>query len=474
MAVFYACDVAVKPSLGMSAIEADLKAWLSDQGAALESGAQGHLRLDFREAGEADDQGCLVLTVQDTAAHDEWRIRVLLDGTTRRVRVEGIHAGVDEPDSPSAPPSFLDGWLDQEPSDEQPAVLVAADHEDRPAINRLLEELRAATVGMATAQLVESQVAAEASAGARLPCDGRPGSVVLTGVHGKPPTVIPSTVALRAPQSAARRVVRALVSAASLSPDLVWDSVDKRVAAMSPGAEEAYDELIQIENQWVLERNGLLTQLQHLETAQQDAALELAENAERIDTLESQVRLLSRELAKLQVYPVAEPEADQLDLLPDSVVETLRLGRELLPFLVITADERPALDLDEHPHSLAWSRSLWTLMRGLNSYAGLVAEGARRPGLADYCRNVPHGAVGLPFGRVAMRESEPTMNDSTCLNARVFTVPEYVNEEGCQVMWPHLKISSIAPAPRAHFLDESGSWGKVIIGYVGRHLPTAG
>jgi hypothetical protein len=35
-----------------------------------------------------------------------------------------------------------------------------------------------------------------------------------------------------------------------------------------------------------------------------------------------------------------------------------------------------------------------------------------------------------------------------------------------------MKISNSSPAPRIHFLDAIAETGKVIVGYIGPHLPT--
>ena len=82
----------------------------------------------------------------------------------------------------------------------------------------------------------------------------------------------------------------------------------------------------------------------------------------------------------------------------------------------------------------------------------------------------------IPVTWVALKESETTDSTPKLRAARTFVVPATVDPAGQAYMAAHIKIQQGGvPCPRIHFHDDAGGpTGKVYVGYIGDHLPTAG
>ncbi|MCX4677675.1 hypothetical protein OG413_20600 [Streptomyces sp. NBC_01433] len=144
-----------------------------------------------------------------------------------------------------------------------------------------------------------------------------------------------------------------------------------------------------------------------------------------------------------------------------------RLGE--LEHLTVTADQRIAVGLDEHPMSRTWAAKGWTALVALDSYAAAVKDGFNGS-FYHFCKTPPAGAKPYPVRQVAMTESGPTMEKYG--HERLFPLPDGEFVE----MQAHLKINARGRiAPRVYFLDEvkgtrGEGAGRLVVGYVGPHL----
>jgi hypothetical protein len=192
-----------------------------------------------------------------------------------------------------------------------------------------------------------------------------------------------------------------------------------------------------------------------------------------VDSLHSQLRFLARTLRERGELPVGEPEPDD-DFMPDTCVEAIIAAKETLPYLVVTALEDDAKELDRHPKKNIWAKKIWSTLRALNDYVRSKAEDRFTGDLAKYREDPPSEAIPLSCD-YAPKESESTSNNPATKKARIFRVIKDVDPSGKVYMESHIKIDRGGPnAPRVHFFDDSsGSTQRLHVGYVGPHLPTS-
>ncbi|MGG8408930.1 hypothetical protein ACM614_21240 [Streptomyces sp. 12297] len=133
--------------------------------------------------------------------------------------------------------------------------------------------------------------------------------------------------------------------------------------------------------------------------------------------------------------------------------------------VVVTAGQAPALALDETDRSRVWAAKVWQALRALDRY-GRDARDGFHGGFYEHCQS---DRSQWPIKKVAMAETEATM--AKYGDERILPVPVAFAACGVAEMQPHLKIDSKGESPRIHFLDDTkGVTGKVIVGYIGKHL----
>lgn len=148
-------------------------------------------------------------------------------------------------------------------------------------------------------------------------------------------------------------------------------------------------------------------------------------------------------------------------------------GPDVFPRLVLSYDTDAAESLAQHGRSLSWLRETCNILAMLDEYAAFRAsdEGRGfRGGLHQYLRGgAPAGARLIPAVRVRDSESETSVN--MWGDERRFKVPESVDPSGFRTMLAHIEIQHFkSVSPRLYFEDRTGDLGKVVIGYIGRHL----
>lgn len=209
-----------------------------------------------------------------------------------------------------------------------------------------------------------------------------------------------------------------------------------------------------------------------------DRALGRAEKAER------EVQRLRTVLSRIGHAEEAwdAPEEDEPELAQPSdwlELATWAGNGELaraLPRVDFTCDWDRALDLDDQ-NNLTWIATTWDILRALNDYGRARAdESVTVRNLHEYLSAPPDGFRTVPRGRYKPTESETVENRQRYRKERTFPVPEQVpgrDDNGRLYMDRHFVIATAGiVSPRLYFHDATDvpDYGKVVVGYIGRHL----
>ena len=134
------------------------------------------------------------------------------------------------------------------------------------------------------------------------------------------------------------------------------------------------------------------------------------------------------------------------------------------------AVEKIVSELDSYPLAKAWAKKIFRSLVALNEYSAWRSSIGANGG--DFYRWLGKQDSISP-NWVSMKESESLEADQRCYRARLFPVDQSVDPTGQKYMEAHIKIDHDHPAPRIHFFDASDQvCKKVLIGYIGPHLPT--
>lgn len=200
--------------------------------------------------------------------------------------------------------------------------------------------------------------------------------------------------------------------------------------------------------------------------------LEATEAAEATDRAERRGRWLSRRLRD-----AGDPGFGTDDSLPDappSVAEVVLLSRELLEWLTVGPTDGTAAELDLQGSSQLYAIKSWSGLIALNAYAQARTEGRFGNSFYAWCQEAPAGEAAISAAAVSLVESETVATNPGLRRARVFPVPPEVEKSGSLYMPAHIKVVKRGwPCPRLHFHDDTAGTGKIYVGYLGEHLPTA-
>lgn len=212
------------------------------------------------------------------------------------------------------------------------------------------------------------------------------------------------------------------------------------------------------------------------ERARQDELLQTDEldfaiQAEELERTQGETRWLRGRLQELGAWDVAHATAPQADGdRPDSFEDLLTKLSELGGAVAFTGDSDVAIDLDTHDTLQAAVRTAWDACRCLADYTKAKASGLFTGGMKQYLDSPPPGYFALSSGKHAPTETTATMQAFGHL--RRFPVPSSVDPSGRAEMVSHFKLARIGMvSPRLYYLDRSSIDGKVLIGYMGPHLP---
>lgn len=143
-----------------------------------------------------------------------------------------------------------------------------------------------------------------------------------------------------------------------------------------------------------------------------------------------------------------------------------------LPHVMYTGDPDVTAGLDDHDAVGRWCGMTWSILLALNDYARFKADGADIAGVHSYLESPPAGGRTYPPGRHARDESESVKNNPGFSTPRILDVPLKIDPSGKVFMGAHFRIAKHGlVSPRLHYLDATSIAGKIIVGYIGPHLP---
>lgn len=233
--------------------------------------------------------------------------------------------------------------------------------------------------------------------------------------------------------------------------------------------QELYDSLLQEADR---EREDLQASLGSLRFELDDLQIEATESSATVEQAERRIRWLERRIRELG-DPAVGVDAS-LPEAPVSVAEVLELARTHLHHVVLGDTDQSAAELDLHAGSQMFAIKTWQALIALDAYAQARANGAFQNSFIAWCQAPPPGSAAISANAVASGESQTVDTNPDLWKTRVFRVPKQVNPSGEVYMPAHLRISKrTQPAPRLHFHDDAAGSGRVYVGYIGAHLPTA-
>lgn len=127
--------------------------------------------------------------------------------------------------------------------------------------------------------------------------------------------------------------------------------------------------------------------------------------------------------------------------------------------------------LDKANKRASRGRKVMEALTALHAYA---IDPERGSDFELWCARGEHAGVQISANRVARSESQNVQQRHLMGSQRKFPVDRALDLSGRRVMLAHIRISQGESSPRLHFLDDTrGKTGKIHIGYIGPHLPTA-
>ncbi|GGM40038.1 hypothetical protein ACFFX1_31380 [Dactylosporangium sucinum] len=305
---------------------------------------------------------------------------------------------------------------------------------------------------------------------------------VLGGAGVDLSAVLPTTPhsnarSVEAEHRALQQVVLGLArSARSVAADFVQDSGLTGKLAESEELNTLLYADIEVLSDQLREQQKSVDEVEGLRFEREFAELELTEAEREADRLRARIRWLETELAKSgqHKFGIESPQTSLPDP-PASVADAIELAPIYLPYLELGDTAQTGADLDVHPQGERWGIKIWQALVALNDYACARSTGAWSNSFHAWCQAPPPGGAAIPATWVALKESETTDTMPKLRAARTFQVPVKVDSSGKVYMAPHVKIQQGgSPCPRIHFHDDAGGQtGKVYVGYIGDHLPTA-
>ena len=363
----------------------------------------------------------------------------------------------------------LGSWL-ANPTANGIAVLLLGDAESTPGFFRLRETLYQYLAGMASVGSVATNVAEQLVAASGSIQNLHEGGLLSLerGESGISIKYVPATVTRSQPKAAVRRLRRlalACQARASFGSDL-----DRHLEAF----EEALGRM-HLGVDWSKEKKALQNELRQKQDDLETALLEQDEALRELDRTRSRLAFVEKRFQEYDQAPIIDM-ADELDeVQPKSCLDAVQYARQYLALLRISAASAPTQQLDEYEKSFVWAVKMWGAFVALQSYATFRSEGKFLGNFLQFCDEPPFGARPFFAASIALRESESTSHNHRTRTLRTFEVPVDVNPAGRVYMEAHVKIDQKGkPAPRVHFFDDTFNTGRVYIGYIGPHLPTAG
>ena len=127
--------------------------------------------------------------------------------------------------------------------------------------------------------------------------------------------------------------------------------------------------------------------------------------------------------------------------------------------------------LDQSGRRKSRGRAVMAALTALHTY---VLDDAFEGDFKQWCESGGCRGVSYSANRVTMGESTSVQRSGRMMHARRLPVDPALDLSGRRSMTAHIRIDDGPTAPRLYFLDDTPvKTGKIHIGYIGPHLPTA-
>jgi hypothetical protein len=154
----------------------------------------------------------------------------------------------------------------------------------------------------------------------------------------------------------------------------------------------------------------------------------------------------------------------------NSMESTISDARTYLHHVEIAPNAARRIEvLDASEMSGIWARDFAYFLIALERFAIAKSSGKFSGDFLKWCQEMGEYSAN----KIAMNESQPTLNDPELRAKRVFDVPVEVDVTGLKLMVAHAKIQIRGDdrIPRVYFFDDTkGETGKVHIGFIGPHF----
>ena len=297
--------------------------------------------------------------------------------------------------------------------------------------------------------------------------DIRKGSLIWSLTGTRVDLILPAQMVQKSPIGAIRRIQAEvlLIRSADGYPAEIIEAVKK--------LREVSGEV----DPWVEEVARLEDVVKQKESQQEMLTLELEDALARLDQIDRDYRYLQRRVMVNGSIAAVEIEEndDDMDVNVTLCQQALEYANKMLPNLIISSEAFDKSEvLDESPLAAVWAKRAWAGLCALHDYVKAKNDGQFSGNFLTYCSDTPPGYRNVAPNKVALKESESTMTSIANQRAREFSVPITISPNGIKLMEPHIKIFLVgADVPRMHFYDDtSGPTRKIVVGYLGRHLPT--
>lgn len=238
----------------------------------------------------------------------------------------------------------------------------------------------------------------------------------------------------------------------------------------------------------LLESNdSLQRRLDGLEEDLEDARAERAEARKDLARLEEDSARGQRQISYLQkalseyspqaAFAFADQDAPQNPLGECPATWELLARNTVLAAhkIVLTAPSKKVTALSSLDADGAALTAAWEALGTLAAYREAVETGTWDQDVHTYCESAPVECFHVAPSKHSRGETKATKKDSRFKKARLLPVPTSVDSRGETHMWAHFKPHTWAAEKRLriHYLDQVSSDGKIYVGHIGEHLPSA-
>lgn len=357
-----------------------------------------------------------------------------------------------------------------EDRDRQLPVVLFRHHPDR-EVALTIDDAQAAAArlaGVALVRVLPPQAAEEFSRLVPPAYDVHPGAARAYLHAHLPPhrhRYVPKDTVQRFRQAAAKNLAAILES--STTARRPSDELQQVRRSLLSGGREG-DQLAE----YALEENERLErELTSERVRREQLELELELLRDDVESREEELRSVRASFRQV-VGQNGGSDEQEVDLNPEvvSVQHAIDLARERLTGLAIPdGADRDIAKLDTAREAQSWARTTWDALRALDDFA---RSEDRVGSFWDWCERSgsPNAWPATPK-KLAMRESETTMNSERYRRARQFPVAASIDPACRMEMQAHLKIAEGGGplAPRVYFHDGTRADGRVHVGFIGPH-----